>query len=278
MPFYNVHCFIRIGIPEATVATTTSLIELEMFLNVTERMHAHDGGDGPERQLRALKKILKLKDPDFGGKIRMEPGSEIVLLTDAPSHDAGLETEVINEAKLLNVCISCYLSTDYADWLPYRRISNATGGTVVASIDRKSFSNFSANHDRGKCARFYELSGRNKRQAPPSHDIEQRCHNFSTSLFTTTVVVMGHTSQDSMIVTKPSADEVRVITNYRGEKIYRDPDPLSGQWSVCVETGTLSITLENTDSMSTVLQYLRPIVSSTELSFKYTPPPACECH
>ena len=248
-----------------------------MFLNATESLYAHDGGDGRERQLRALKKILNLKDPDIDGLLLMNPGSEIVLLTDAPSHDAGLETEVITKATHQKVCISFYLSTDYADWPAYRRISNATGGTVVASIDRNSFSKFSADHKYGKCAQFYELSGPKKRQAPSSYDIEQRCHNFSTSLFTTTVVVMGHTSQDSMIVTKPSADEVRVIANYRGEIIYRDPDPLSGQWSVCVETGTLTITLENTDSMSTVFQYLRPIVNSTKLSFKYTPPPACEC-
>ena len=208
----------------------------------------------------------------------MNPGSEIVLLTDAPSHDAGLETNVTTSATRKKVCIGFYLSTGYADWPAYRRISAETGGTVVASIDRTSFRTFKDDHDYGKCARFHELSGRKKRQAPPSYDIEQQCHNFSISLFTTTVVVMDHTSQDSMIVTKPSADEVRVIANYKGEKIYRDPDPLSGQWSVCVETGTLTITLENTDSMSTVFQYLRPIVNSTELSFKYTPPPACECH
>ena len=239
-------------------------------------MYAHNGGDGPERQLRALLTILSLEDPD--GLPLMNPGSEIVLLTDAPSHDAGLETDVITKAGDLKVCISCYLSTGFADWPAYRRISAETGGTVVASIDQTSFQTFTDDHDYGKCAQFYELNSRKKRQAPSSYDIEKQCHNFSTSLFTTTVVVMGHTSQDSVIVTKPSADEVRVIANYRGEKIYRDRDPLSGQWSVCVETGTLSITLENTDSISTVLQYLIPIVNSTELSLKYTPPPACECH
>ena len=241
-------------------------------------MHAHDGGDGPERQLRALDKILNLEDPDFDKLPLMSRGSEIVLLTDAPSHDAGLETDVTTKARDLKVCISFYLSTGYADWPAYRRISAETGGTVVASIDRTSFRTFSDDHDYGQCAQFYELSDRKKCQAPSSYDIEQQCHYFSTSLFTTAVVVTGHTTQDSMIVTKPNADEVRVITNYRGEKIYRDPDPLSGQWSVCVETRTLTITLENTDSMSTVLQYLRPIVNSTELSLKYTPPPACECH
>ena len=241
-------------------------------------MRAYGGGDGPERQLRALLTILCLEDPDIDGLPLMDPGSEIVLLTDHRSHDAELETDVITKARDLKVCISFYLSTRYADWPAYWRISAATGGTVVASIDRTSFLTFSDDHDYGQCARFYELSDRKKRQAPSSYDIEQRCHYFSTSLFTTTVVVTGHTSQDSMIVTKPNTDEVQVITNYRGEKIYRDPDPLSGQWSVCVETGTLTITLENADSMSTVLQYIRPIVNSTELSLKYTPPPACECH
>ena len=241
-------------------------------------MRARGGGDYPERQLNALLAVLDVKN-SLDEAAMAVAGSEIVLLTDATSHAADLENDVVTKARLYKVCISFYLSEFERPWEVYQRISNATGGTVVNSIDRDAFRNFDRDHDYGQCAQFYDLPvfDRKKRQAPSSYDIEQRCHNFTTSLFTTTVVVMGHTSQDSMIVTKPNADEVRVITNYKGEKIYRDPDPLSGQWSVCVETGTLNITLENTDSMSTVLQYLRPIVDSTELSLKYTPPPACEC-
>ena len=117
-------------------------------------MHVHDGGDGPERQLQAL---LNLQDPD--GLPLMNPGSEIVLLTDAPSHDAGLETNVTTSATRKKVCTSFYLSTGYADWPAYRRISAETGGTVVASIDRTSFRTFKDDHDYSKCARFRELSG-----------------------------------------------------------------------------------------------------------------------
>ena len=252
-------------------------------------MYAHNGGDGPERQLRALIKTLNVKD-SLNIPV-MIPGSEIVLLTDASSHDVDLVTDVISKARNQKVCISFYLSELARRWVVYQRIANKTGGTIVNSIDRDAFREFSRVHDYGQCARFYDLpvfSGRKKRQAPvfsglkkhevPSFcNIGQRCHYFSTSLFTTTVFVIGHTIQDSMIVTKPNEEDIRVFGNRKGEKIYHDPDPLSGQWRVCVETGTLTITLKNTERISTVLQYIRPIVNSTELSLKHTPPPACEC-
>ena len=40
----------------------------------------------------------------------MIPGSEIVLLTDAISHDPELEDDIIAKAEEMNVCISFYLS------------------------------------------------------------------------------------------------------------------------------------------------------------------------
>ena len=251
-------------------------------------MTANGGGDCPERQLDALLETLKVRDPD--GYEAMIPGSEIVLLTDAPSHATELEKLVIDEAMVSKVCISFFLSLTggcihEAGQRMYERIANSTGGTVASSISQDGFLDFASSHDYGKCANKYDLpqlfGQRKKRQtsslsSSDTYNSEQECHNFSTSLFTTAVKVTGHTSQHSVIVTKPNGERITVPTIHRVGAVFRDPTPLSGEWSVCVDNGTLTITLENKDGMDNILKYLRPIANSSEFAIRHTPPPACK--
>jgi hypothetical protein len=237
-------------------------------------LRASGGGDGPERQFRALLAILSLRD-SFDLDV-MIPGSEIVLLTDAISHDAELVDAVIARARELKVCISFYLSV--VTWEPYTRISEQTGGTIVGSIHRSAFLEFDAEHDYGQCAIFYGLptfNGRKKRAVVmSSSDTEQRCHSFNISSLAMTLTVQGFTTQDAMIVTKPNSEVQRVINNIMGDKVYRDSAPIVGQYSVCVEIGTLTISLDTEDSLGSVLQFLTSIGDS--LSFRNSPlPPAC---
>ena len=219
----------------------------------------------------------------------MIPGSEIVLLTDAISHDSLLEDEIITKAQEMQVCISFYLSPyDPSEpysfpWEPYTRISEETGGVIVESIDRHAFSAFDDEHDYGQCARFYDLPtdppiiGRRKKRAAVmnTYDNAQRCHHFNTSLFTTALKVQGFTSQTAMIVTTPNSEEVRVIDNFRSEKLYRDTDPLAGQWSVCVETGTLTISLDITDNIPSIFKFIKPVGNSFSFHTSLSPP-ACK--
>ena len=276
----------HIGIPEATVAHTdgpTAGTELAALLRASDSMYATGGGDGPERQLRALLATLNVKDSD--GIPVMIPGSQIVLLTDAPSHDEELIVNVTNQAVMQKVCISFFLSQ--TAWVGYQNISDATGGTVVFSIDRTSFATFNADHEATQCASHYGLDYHARKRPlvpdPPSpvdhvpilHHNDTMCKYFTTSRFVSTVIVTGQTAQDSMIVTKPDGAEVRVFSNIRREKIFRDSAPQSGQWSVCVSTGTVTITVEKTDSMSATVNYLK-IENSTEFFLEYTPPLACK--
>ena len=270
------------GIPAATIATTyngiESVRELEELSRQTESLRAYSGGDIPERQFRALLTILMLRD-SYGLEV-MIPGSEIVLLTDARSHDSELVNEVITKARELKVCISFYLS--YVTWEPYTRIAAQTGGAIVNSIHRESFRHFDDDHDYGQCARFYDLDTlppvidkRKKRSAAtPSFTTEQRCHYFTTSSLTTSLTVQGYTSQPIMIVTRPDSEVVRVTNNFEGNKIYRDTDPIPGQYSVCVESGTLTISLDITDSMSSIFRFIVPTGDS--ISLDNSPPPACK--
>ena len=256
-------------------------MELETFLTATNHLYAHDGGDTPERQLRALLATLMVQhDEGFGPYSVMIPGSEIVLLTDAPSHDPDLEDDVITKANAQQVCISFYLSgLSDTDSAQYDRIAAATGGKVVNSIDHTSFRRFDDEHNYGQCAWFYELPTRDQKKravSTSSYDTEQRCHYFTTSLLTDTLTVQSYTTQASMIVTKPNGEELNIITNFRGDKVYRDTAPLSGQWSVCVGTGTLTISVHITDSINPILQYLTSTSTSLGVSLQYSPPPACK--
>ena len=135
----------------------------------------------------------------------------------------------------------------------------------------------------GQCDKFYDLptvtpiiGWRKRRTAVMStYNNAQRCHHFITSLFTAELKVHGFTSQTTMIVTTPNSEEVRVIDNIRSEKLYRDTDPLAGQWSVCVETRTLTISLDITDSIPSIFKFIKPVGDSFSL---HTSPstPACK--
>jgi hypothetical protein len=273
------------SIPNATVATTyngnQSIIELKQLKNVTDNLIAYDGGDHPERQFKALMAILELIDSDR--LLVMIRGSEIVLLTDASSHDADLEDDIITKARSMNVCISFYLS--YTEFEPYARIAAQTGGTVVYSIDRHAFRAFDDEHDYGQCASFYDLptllpptsdppiSGRRKQRSvvTPSFNTEQRCHYFTTSSFATSLTARVFTGEE-VIVTTP--EEVRVIGNIRGEELYHAVNPPAGQWSICVETGTLTISLDITNSIHSILKFHKSDEGSFSLRSS-PPPPAC---
>ena len=271
-----------IGIPEATVASTYGKVEftgLEELRDEINSLHASSGGDRRERQLRALRKVLLLNDSD--GLPVMTPGSEIILLTDADSHDAELEDVVIALAKERKVCISFYLSRRI--WDPYPRIAEETGGVIVHSIVDHSYDpirNFDDVHDHGQCERFYVLYDvpgplKKKRAAvTPSFSTEQRCHRFTVSFFATSLTVQGFTSQPVMIVTRPDSEVVQVRANIMGNKVYRETKPTPGEYSVCVETGTLTVSLDITDSMSSIFQFLTQ--TEDTFSLKNSPPPACK--
>ena len=215
----------------------------------------------------------------------MIPGSEIVLLTDAHSHDTDLEDDVITKARSMKVCISIILN--HASWEPYDRIAAQTGGTIVNSIRSDAIRDFDEEHAYLQCANFYDLDnfgppivGKCKKRAAAttSFSTEQRCHYFTTSSLASSLTVQGFTSQDTVIVTTPNSEEVRVIDNVRGEKLYRAADQPAGQWSVCVETGTLTISLDITDNIHSILKLLRSVGNSFSLrsSPPPPPPPACE--
>ena len=221
----------------------------------------------------------------------MVPRSHIVLLTDALSHNLDLVSNVTKEANDRQVCISFFLSLHTTpclnknDLMVYENISAETGGTVAYNISMDGFREFQASHEYTQCGDFYHLppiAERTKRQVPvpPSYSTygtEKSCHSFETSQFTATFKVTARTNQHDMTVTKPTGESESVSSLYGSSgPVYSESSPPSGVWRVCVNTGTLSITLEKNDVMDNILKYLRPVVNSTQFFTKSNPPPACK--
>lgn len=284
------------GIRDPTIASTYGdsapnlVAELQTFLDATNELTAPHGagGDCPERQLDALLETLKVRNAK--GQEVMIPGSHIVMLTDAPSHAPWNATDVINAANMRNVCISFFLSIsggciDSDGEMMYERIANETGGTVTREISQNGFLQFDINHEYAQCAKFHGiplLGARRKRQTPvlPSYDTydtEKRCHSFTTSLLTATLKVTAYTIQPAMTVTKPTGESVSVPSLYRSSgPVFAESSPPHGEWTVCVNTGNLTMTLEKNDVMDNILKYLRPVLNSTQFLTISNPPAACE--
>ena len=179
------------------------------------------------------------------------------------------------------MCITIYLSE--TSWTPYNNIVRETGGVLVSTIDRNAFSTFISEHDFGQCGRFYGIPtgnnlGTGSRMTVAmisSFDSPQRCHSFTTTPLSGTLTVHAHTSQTDFDVTKPNSEVIHVIPNYKGEKVYRDTNPLTGSWTACVKSGTLTITVDIEEKISSTLQYVSGSGSSLSLR-ESPPPPACE--
>ena len=253
------------------------------FRNAANRLEAYDGLDCPERQLQALISALGLTYTV--GLTAMVPGSHIVLLTDAPSHDLYLESKVIELANDQKVCISSFISMsggciDVSGRLMYHRIATATGGTVTESIAQDSFRDFNTVHGATQCSDFYSiprLGQRRKREtlsAPTSV-----CHTYAASRFTSELKVRASTSQRFIEVTNPSGKRRRVSALYGSAgPVYIDVSPIPGEYRVCVSNGILNITVERSDMMDTIFKYLKPEENSSDFLTTSTPPQACECN
>ena len=57
------------------------------------------------------------------------------------------------------------------------------------------------------------------------------------------------------IVTPPSGEPVKIPVVFSVGAIFSSSNPTCGEWSVCVETGTLTLTLETTDRIDAIIRY-----------------------
>ena len=251
------------------------------------RLTATGGGDCPEYGMNGMQETFRAKHPLYGIDAMTE-GSQMILITDAFAKDASLAGAVIAEAHRRKVCIHLLLSTSGCggDFSSYVKVATETGGTVVrgnsAELDTLIgvFGEFSTSYEDSPCDEFYRDRRRRKKNVPiPIFSrlmSERPCEVFRVSTFTDILKFLITTRQSQATVRKPNGETVN-INIVGGYGAYREVGPQPGEWSVCVESGTLTVVFNNRVLLDFVVTFVKEDESSPgHLTATSVPPPACK--
>jgi len=218
----------------------------------------------------------------------MTPGSQVIVLTDAPSKNTSIKGQVIYKAKSLGVYIHFYLARETQNCFSevagsvesYRHIAWETGGSVVGNT--WNFSNFVASYRDFPRA---ELHSPDVSPGKRSASVDLYCQNFRLSSFTKLLklsVRPSETGLSTITVRKPSGNTAtpQVIDSRDSNNrfaVFTESHPESGVWSVCVESGTVEVYTSLKTTLDVVVLYPKneshlsgavPTTSNT--------PPACK--
>ena len=273
-------CFTGVG-PIAK-AYTDDVEDLRQFLMAVNNLHAHGGGDCAEYALDGILQTLQARDEDIE---LMVPGSQMIVLTDAPSKNAAIKEQVVNQAKFHSVCIHFFLALQSRNCFHhesgsierYRDIALETGGSVVENS--WEFTNFVASYRDSQCTRF---PGPLRRKRSASADL--RCQTFRVSRFANLLklsVQPSETGLRTVTVRKPSGSTAtpRVIDSDDSNRfaVFTESHPESGEWSVCVERGTVEVYISLKTALDVVVLYPKNESHlSSAVSATSNTPPACK--
>jgi hypothetical protein len=263
--------FKTIGVSDVIYANSFDALQLSEFYNGVRNIRVNqingrysNGGDGPEYALYAMKKALTAKNDD--GVTLMISGSQMVVLTDAPSKQPELKVDIIDDATNEGVCIHFFVnhgSYSLRDGI-YQEIADDTHGTLINSYSQWDIANFVAKYEENGGCDF--LARRKKRSASLSScktvTVSRLAANFRLSINAPT--------GSSLTVTQPNGS-VHDLTVARNNFIlFNQTNPEYGSWKVC---GTVGDSIEVTDVVtyridSTMFYWNSNITSVT--------PPACK--
>jgi len=272
-------CFAGVG--PITKAITDDVVDLREFWGAIDDLRAHGGGDCAEYALDAILQTLDAHD-DILGPL-MTPGSQIIVLTDAPSKNTAIQGNVTRLARDLGVCIHFFLALETVNCFSdvpgsverYRRIAQETRGSVVEN--GWQFSNFVASYKDSSCTDSPDMRKR-------SAIMDFHCRSFQVSRFTTLLnlsVRPSETGLSTVTVRKPGGDMATppVIDSNTNNRfaVFTELHPESGVWSVCVENGTVEVYTSLKTTLDVVVLYPK---NETRLSGAVpttsNTPPACK--
>ncbi len=212
-----------------------------------------------------MKKALEFKD--YYGVPLMIRGSQMVVLTDAPSKQPELKDDVIQYASSEGVCIHFFVNHEHSltDGI-YQEIADRTHGTLISSYRQWDIANFVAKYeDNGGCD-FLELVRRKKRSVSLSScktvTVSRLAANFRLSINAPT--------GSGVAITQPNG-VVHDLTVARNNFIlFNQTNPKHGFWRVC-STGGYSIEVTDvvTYRIDTTIFYWNSNITSVT-------PPACK--
>lgn len=259
--------------------------DLQNFIRTLDSIFSpNSGGDCPEYSYHAIQRALQEDDPDFPGVDLLQPGSQLIVLTDAPAKGELRAEQIIASAVSSEVCVHFFLGEStfncFSDFPgsveEYERIAQETGGTVVTSDFE--FANFVQAYNRMPC-RHLSSSARRRRKRDVVEDLS--CEGFRVSTLARVLKFSARTNQDSVVVREPSGRESRVDVIDRLQERNKiatlsRANPPAGEWSVCVDEGTVSVTVDVEVTLDVTPLYFRTSPTTGNTSLTATPPPGCE--
>ena len=269
----------------AGVFDTTSVADLDELLNFTDSLNA-DGGQGDclEFGMHGIYEALLAKHQSYGSTV-MHNFSQIIVITNSGATDSAFSDNVTELAHKREVCIHLLLSKggvcpDFPRFDSYMEVSNQTGGITVLAEPTEIkqlinlFGRFRFTYQKGSsCKEFY----RNRRNYA-KRNTPERCQHFTIDVFTNILqfLITTQESQSNATVRKPSG-EIENIDLFSGYGSLKVLHPEVGEWSVCVKSGTLSISFNNQVLLDFVVTFIEKNEQlPTRISTTMNVPPGCK--
>jgi hypothetical protein len=267
------------------------LDELEAFYKAVNALSTDGGGDTPEYALDAMLQGLtyqeEFTDPDgnvFNFDI-MSPGSQMIVMTDAPSKRPEIMDMVIQNAVLREVCIHFFLSRNPVSDGVYPDVATGTSGTLISNFVDWQLAQFVAEYSNNPCT--YSTGVRGKRQAvPPPTPSRSRCRSFEVSTLAINLKLSTRVSLAGINISMPVTLTIehpngtvilRDITPNEFEttvfEVYTEGLPPPGRWAICTSAGrffVVSVTVQN--SLDLTVRYK----SDSTGDISDSPPTACK--
>ena len=210
---------------------------------------------------------LELKD---GRHSLMVDGSQMMVLTDAPSKQPELEFGVINIASKQGVCIHFFISeigggNALADGI-FERIANKTHGNVFSELRHWEIASFVAAYHKNRC-RFLEYDDlRDKRS------ILSTCKVFTVSRLAVSLRLSIHAHTGSLLtITRPNGTQFPITTGDNDLALFNEIKPSYGSWNICSSDSFIDVNDISTFQIDTTVLYYGSRNSTSSIV-----PPACK--
>ncbi len=268
-----------VGVGPVTVAYTTNPAHLQDFFEAVRGLSANGGGDTPEYALHAMLEAFEALGPE--DRPVLTRGSQIVVITDAPSKQPELVTQIIQTANERGVCIHFFLSDDPTGDGIYQQIATGTTGTLIENFENGELSQFIAAYSSTPCLPTILSSPtvnnprpmRGKRQVDTPLEEDNTCQTFTVNQFSILLKLTINAPLGTLVnVTRPDLSQ-SVATSGTGDfAVLSESNPLPGDWQACANDGAnISISFALTIEIDITLVYLNEGRDSTSTS-----PPACK--
>ena len=195
----------------------------------------------------------------------MVRGSQMVVLTDAPSKQPEFKDDVIGYASGEGICIHFFVNhPEYSleDGI-YREIAESTHGTLISSFSQWDLANFVAKYEENEGCEFL-ATRRKKRSAPLS------CKTVTVSRLAANLrLSINARTGSGLTITQPNG-VVREPVARNNFVLFNQSNPEHGSWKICSTTGhSFEVTDVVTYRIDTTVFYWNSIITSVT-------PPACK--